>query len=194
MIDEGRAAMWSHHGPPAAPAVQRDRQVGLVPFPAGPRAVSSYASVRGYFISARSESPQACWLWITYLTGQPEAAQGLPARRSVAESEAYRQGVGDERAAAYLAGMAGDESPWLRFSDDGWLWGASYWLFRAYGQVLAGEADVEEALDAAQKMADGYRACVIAREAFFDQAQWQACLKETDPALPQFLFGPDRQE
>jgi len=194
MIDEGRAAMWASHGPPVFPARRTESDIGVVPLPLGQHDISSYVSVKGYFVSAQSEFPQACWQWLTFLTGQAEAVQGLPARRSVAESAAYRQQVGDGRAAAYLAGMTGSERPLLRFSDNAWLWGATYWLFQAYGQVLEGEANVEEALDAAQQRADDYRACVMALDASSDQEQWQACLQETDPTLPKFLFGPDKQE
>jgi hypothetical protein len=64
-----------------------------------------------------------------------------------------------------------------------------YWLGRAYSQVVDGEASVEEALNAAQRMFDDYRACVIVKDAVSDQDEWQACLLEVDPSLPAFLFG-----
>ncbi|RMF26489.1 MAG: hypothetical protein D6759_19605, partial [Chloroflexi bacterium] len=122
----------------------------------------------------------------------PEAARGFPARRSVAESASYRRQVGEERAAAYRASVVGLEQPFLLFAQEPWLTGATYWLFRAYGQVVRGEADPAEALAAAQRLADTYRACVLAREAFFDQTGWEACLRETDPSLPDFLTGGGR--
>jgi len=112
----------------------------------------------------------------------------------VAESEAYRQQVGEERAAAYLASIADLERPFQVFSEDPWLRGALYWLFQAYGQVLDGEASVEAALNTAQRMADDYRACVMAHDAFSHQEGWQACLKEIDPALPDFLVGAGEEE
>ena len=48
---------------------------------------------------------------------------------------------------------------------------------------------VEEALENAQQMADDYRACVIAAEAFDDEDAQQACMLEIDETLPPFLFG-----
>ena len=41
----------------------------------------------GYYISAQAKEPQACWQWITFLSQEPGAVQGLPARRSLAESD-----------------------------------------------------------------------------------------------------------
>jgi len=32
-------------------------------------------------------------------------------------------------------------------------------------------------------------ACIIARDAVSNAAERKACLKEADPALPEFLFG-----
>ena len=117
----------------------------------------------------------------------------LPARRSVAESQAYRRQAGDERAAAYLASVAGSGRSSIRqiLSQQPWLRGATYWLFQAYVQVLNGEAGAEAALNAAQGKADEYRTCVIARDAFYHQEEWQTCLKEVDPTLPDFLFGEE---
>ena len=46
---------------------------------------------------------------------------------------------------------------------------------------------MEEALDAAQQLADDYRACVIAGDDYSDAAA-QACVRQVDPTLPAFLF------
>jgi ABC-type glycerol-3-phosphate transport system substrate-binding protein len=195
LINEGRAAMWTTTSYESAMALGcSGLNIGVAPLPMGQGGSGSYLSARGYFISARAENPQACWQWIAFLSGQPEAVQGLPARRSVAESEAYRQQVGEERVAAYLASVAGLERPFQIFSEESWLRGAIYWLFQAYGQVLKGEASVEEALGIAQRMADDYRACVMARDAFSDRGGWQACLIEVDPTLPDFVFEAEEGE
>ena len=192
LINDGRAAMWTASGAMAALLGGREGiNLGVAPLPATPGlAGGGYAQASGYFISAGTESPQACWQWITFLTGQAAAMQGLPARRSVAESDAYRQQVGAERADAYLASVGqGEElSAFQIFSEEEWLGGALFWLGQAYGDVIDGEASVEEALDTAQKMADDYRACVVAA-GDFGQKTWQACVKEIDPTLPDYLFG-----
>ena len=192
MINEGRAAMWTSTG--ATAGVYGDRSglnLGAAPLPAEPGTPGgSYSGASGYFISAETEHPQACWQWITYLTGQPGAVQGLPARISVAESNEYRQQVGAERADVYLASIGDAEEATVSqlLSEEEWLGGGIYWLGQAYSQVVEGEASVEDALDTAQKLADDYRACVIAA-GDFSQETWQTCAQEVDPTLPAFLFA-----
>jgi len=165
--------------------------VGVASLPAKPGfSGGGYTQASGYFISIGAESPQACWQWITFLTGQAAAMHGLPARRSVAESDAYRQQVGAERADAYLTSVGEGEEPsaFQIFAEEEWLGGALFWLGQAYGDVIDGEASVEEALDTAQRMADDYRACVVAA-GDFGQQTWQVCVKEIDPTLPDYLFS-----
>lgn len=192
LISDSRTAMWANHGP--APGVGREQlRLGVAPLPSRLDKVagSGFAAVSGYFISAGSRAGQACWHWITFLTGQPEAMQGLPARRSVAESNTYRQQVGAERVAAYIASLGDSTQPpdVLSLADpDSWLSIVPYWLGRAYSRVVRGEATVEAALADAQNLADRYWLCVIDRDAIARRAQWQTCAKEIDPMLPDFLF------
>lgn len=196
LISGGRAAMWTSFGPLAVAGLSDGRDelnTGVAPLPAGVDGAGGGGSAFGYFISARhgQETRQACWRWITFLTAQPDLAQGLPARRSVAESEAYRQQVGDERVAVYQASVAGvgRSSELDIFTGQSWMGSGILWLGRAYDQVVHGEASIEEALNAAQRMADDYRACVITREALADDEAQQECVLEVDPSLPGFLFN-----
>jgi multiple sugar transport system substrate-binding protein len=192
MINSGRAAMWTDTGATQALTGPRTGiNMGTAPLPSLPNgSAGSSLMASGYFISAQTEHRQACWQWITFLSGEPSVAQGMPARRSVAESDAYRQQVGEDRAAAYLASIADAEKPsdFQLMSEEEWMGGALYWLGQAYGQVLDGKATVEEALDNAQKLADDYRACVVA-SGDFSRKSWQACVREIDPSLPSILFS-----
>jgi ABC-type glycerol-3-phosphate transport system substrate-binding protein len=196
LISEGLAAMWMESGGGGfvfgggrggaafrGPGEAANLNVGVVPLPAGPNSAegSGFQSVDGYFISAQSDARQACWTWITYLTEQPTAASGLPARQSVAESAAYRQQVGAEQADAYLASVSSSShaSFFQRVSDEGnWLGFASFWLSDAYNRVVSGEMTVEESLDAAQESVDAYRDCVIAKDAYQDPQAMMECLSE----------------
>jgi multiple sugar transport system substrate-binding protein len=197
MVDDGRAAMWTAYGGRPNLLGNDKRQklnMGVVPLPIGAAAPTggNYVSSYGYFISADSQAKQACWKWITFLTGQADVMQGVPARRSVAESEAYRQKVGAERAAAYLAslGASGTSSAYQFFSGkNSWLSYSIFWLSKAYGQVVDGTAPVDSALADAQKMADDYRACVVQNNAVSDTQQQRKCLKQVDPTLPDYLLG-----
>jgi ABC-type glycerol-3-phosphate transport system substrate-binding protein len=194
LIREGLAAMWMESGGggfafggPGGPGVfggqggTSNLNVGVVPLPAGPNSAkgSGFQSVDGYFISAQSDARQACWSWITFLTEQPNAGTGLPARQSVAESAAYRQQIGDEQANAYLAGVSGGSraSFFQRVSDEGnWLGFGSFWLSDAYDRVVNAEMTVEESLAAAQESVDSYRDCIIAKDAFQDPQAMMECL------------------
>jgi ABC-type glycerol-3-phosphate transport system substrate-binding protein len=196
LIREGLAAMWMESGGggfafggPGGPGGfggqggTSNLNVGVVPLPAGPNSAkgSGFQSVDGYFISAQSDARQACWSWITFLTEQPNAATGLPARQSVAESAAYRQLVGAEQADAYLASVSSGSraSFFQRVSDEGnWLGFASFWLSDAYNRVVNGEMTVEEALAAAQESVNTYRDCIIAKDAFQDPQAMMGCLSE----------------
>jgi ABC-type glycerol-3-phosphate transport system substrate-binding protein len=193
LIKDGQAAMWDISESWELREDPEGLNVGVAPVPAGAgRSAGTYTSVSGYFISAHTEARQACWEWITYLTEQPGAVWAVPARRSVIESEAYRQQVGAERAAAYQASVAAVDGPFgSQFGDQPWLMLAILWLFHAHGQVVEGEASVEEALDAAQRTFDDFRTCIIAHDAFSDQEQGLACLAEADPELADVLARMD---
>ncbi len=193
LIREGRAAMWTSFGVAGMIRIggeQTRPNTGVAPLPAGAGGVGGGGTSTGYYISAHTEQRQACWQWITFLTGQPDVPQGLPARRSVAESDVYRQRVGADRAAAHLAsvGGVGQAGSLDVFSGESWLAPGIIWLGRAYEQAVSGEATVEEALNAAQKLADDYRACVVAQDAYADQQVWLECLVEADPNMPDFVL------
>jgi ABC-type glycerol-3-phosphate transport system substrate-binding protein len=190
LITGGRAAMWTSD----IVSIFGDRSelnTGVAPMPVGIDGSGGGGSSYGYFISADTEARQACWEFITFLTEQPAVTQGLPARRSVAQSDAYRQQVGPERADVFLASATGSGD----FSGDvfegkSWMSTAgSFWLGRAYDQVVKGEASAEDALRAAQKMADDYRACVVVNDVLADQEGWQDCMLEVDSSIPAILFS-----
>jgi hypothetical protein len=119
------------------------------------------------------------------LTEQPTAAAGLPARRSVAESAAYRQEVGSERAEAYLVSVSGgsEASFYQRLADEAnWLRFASSWMSDALDRILDGKMTVEESLEIVQAQVDAYRECVIANEAVDDPGAQRECSIEASQA------------
>ncbi|MBN1138688.1 MAG: extracellular solute-binding protein [Anaerolineae bacterium] len=197
LIDQGRAAMWIDSGSGmilggggggfAVMIGGREGEstlnTGVVPLPTGFDSAngSGFQTVTGYFISANTTKRQACWTWISYLTQQSTVVSGLPARKSVAQSDEYRQRVGAELADAYLAsvGSGTRASFFQRLSDaENWLRFATSWLSDAYSRVVSGETTVDEALDAVQERVDAYRNCVIASEAYNDPEKMMQCLGE----------------
>jgi ABC-type glycerol-3-phosphate transport system substrate-binding protein len=189
-VNSGRVAMWPLLEGLDLVYDPDGLSVGLATMPAGADGVAgAYEYISGYFISAHTQAGQACWEWITFLTGQPEAIWRVPARRSVVQSEAFRQKIGAERAAVYEASVAGEDRAltFHQFADQPWLAVAWLWLTLAHNQVVTGEAIVEESLDAAQQTFDAYRACIIARNAAFDEQEQRVCVSETDPNLARLL-------
>lgn len=188
LINVGRAGMWTTVAelrtyPYQLPATLA---TGIVPLPIGidGKPVGDPMSIVGYYISAASPHPQACWAWLRFLSEQPTAVQGVPARRSVVESATYRQQVGEERATIYSAILNNYTPPAddLLLFQQPWLAKARPWWEAAYTKIVKGEAGAAEALQAAQQQAEAYRTCVIAANAFQDEAQQQICA--TSVGLP----------
>jgi multiple sugar transport system substrate-binding protein len=195
-LAQGRAAMWSNSAFNVDLGGGDDAEfnTGAVPLPAGigDAQGSGYQSATGYFISADTQVRDACWQWIKFLTEQPNMGTGLPARQELAQSDAFREQVGPELAEAYLASMANaTESPYSQqiADENSWLNYPVVWLYGAYSEIVKDGLSVEEALENAQQLADDYRACVIAADAFDDEEAQQACMLEIDETLPAFLFG-----
>ncbi len=78
-------------------------QWGVVPLPRD-RASFTLATVNGFFISAQTQHPDACWKWIMFLSEQMPTLN-MPARMALAESGAYMQLVGVEVAEASRAAV-----------------------------------------------------------------------------------------
>jgi multiple sugar transport system substrate-binding protein len=197
MIDDERAAMWSAYAgmPNLTGSTKRPTMnIGVAPLPIGAAGSQggNYVASNGYYISADTPARQACWKWITYLTSAVDVKQGLPARKSVAQSEAYKQKVGAERATAYQAslGESGTSSVYEFFSGkNSWLSYSIFWLARAYGQIVDGTVPADKALADAQKLSDDYRACVVQNDAQSDVKQQRKCIKQVDPTIPDLLIG-----
>lgn len=76
---------------------------GVVPLPRNERAATlgiEYA----YAISAHTRYSGACWEWLTFL-GEQLPPYTMPVRKSLAQSDAYREQVGDEEADVALASI-----------------------------------------------------------------------------------------
>lgn len=193
LINGGKAAMWTNSGTSAMLfGPRKDVNVGVLPLPARAdgKSRTSLLTTSGYFVSAETPYREACWRWLTYLSEQPDAVLGFPARRAVAESGAYRKLAGEERADAYLASVADGANPSSLqvVSEEDWLSVPLFWLYQAYGKVVRGEMDAASALAEAQDMAERYTECVVSG-GDYTRDGWYPCVKGTDPSLPDYLFA-----
>ena len=122
---------------------------GVVPLPSDAQSATLTFAL-GYFVSSQANDPDACWEWISFLSGQKMLTRLIPARRSVAESAEYEQLVGSEVAAAARASIEnavlipelGDVQAGLQ------LFGF------AIDQIMNGRATPREALTQAQQRAE----------------------------------------
>ena len=138
-------------------------------------------------ISAHTTQRQACWQWIKFLS-TVDAATGMPARRSVAESEAYQRRVGEEVAAVYLANLNQASASKTPAARPAWMSSpVTLWLGQAVSQIIRDNVSVEEALAVAQGKFEAYRNCVIDRDAFYDLTAQYDCSREVDPTIPNFI-------
>lgn len=162
LISSGRVAMW-----PAESGDFRNLrfELGIAPLPGSQPCcrLGSPCIVRTLHISNSTAQVQACWQWLRFLSEQPAAdAFSIPPRRSVLASAAFRQQVGSETQAIYLA--AAECEP----DEPGAGWdalpkGASNTLSllaSTLEQIVWHGADAKSSLNQVQEKADAYVACL----------------------------------
>jgi hypothetical protein len=134
----------------------------------------------GYYISRQTADPQACWQWLTYLSGHPAAPRSVPARISVAESAAWEAAVGVENAAVFRTSL---ERHATHSSVTTPTTISAFPLSRWWADVLnaayAGQP-IEPLLAAAQQKGQLYVAC-MSELTNPTREQMDACAKEADP-------------
>jgi ABC-type glycerol-3-phosphate transport system substrate-binding protein len=123
-----------------------DMRWGMAPLPRDAQS-ATLTLVDGYFISAQTQHPEACWNWISFLSTQLPALRA-PVRRSLAESDEYERQVGAQVAAVVRASIEDALllSPELaEFEDALDLFG------QAFEAIFSGRSTPEEAMSWAQQ-------------------------------------------
>ena len=151
LLSKRRVAMWTNwtsqyearwlYGPGDEP------RLDMLPFPQSPCSVAGVRFQIGY-ISTDVEKAQECWTWLKYLNQRLPAGHLVPVRQSLLTSEAFRQQVGEEVADIYVRALQADTyldldrlgTPWINEAMD----------------AIADGADVDEALDEAQRKAEAW--------------------------------------
>jgi ABC-type glycerol-3-phosphate transport system substrate-binding protein len=160
LVVDNRAAMWTDILSNWAAMSARLRSgVGIAPFPEDPAAVNP-VSLSGYFVSAGTGHPQACWEWLSFLTRQHvvhESSETLPTRRSVLDASAYFARMDEADRAAIRYALEHPAPPLTAYDV-----AVMRPLFEALDAVYAGRATVEQALANAQAEAEEEIANVVA--------------------------------
>jgi ABC-type glycerol-3-phosphate transport system substrate-binding protein len=162
-----RGAMWINDGSESEGAYRtptaaiEERQYTLFPTAPGVEAALP-ATATGLYISAETEQREACWQWLTFLL-EHDTGYAIPARQSVAQSEAFRLRAGPatemmlQNAARLQPQQLALLPEWMN------LWG---WYSIALTRVLEEDMTAEEALAVTQAEFELYYDCVLANELF----------------------------
>lgn len=154
----GNKESWYWYGPGGE---ENRPNIGVALMPALPETAQSnyWSSEYGHFISRQAEDPQACWEWIKFLSEQPNAFPGIPARRSVADSPEWEAFIGPEDAGIYRLAQARVKpvDPGQTYSRTGWP--LYQWRSQAISAALKG-GEPKEVLSEAQRKAEDYIACI----------------------------------
>lgn len=184
LVNENRAAMWIISPSDEEMLSDAPERQGVAPLPLNDGGAIPL-NFLGYYISAPTSYPHQCWTWLKFLSdhGQ-QITQGLPARRSAAESPEYTEQVGEEMVAAMRFSLqyGAFGSP---MDQETWLVPTYYWLQQAFGQALQGQ-DVAQALAEAQRKAEAHVLCLEREDDFTNAEILRTCAREVDPDYPPF--------
>lgn len=149
----GRAAMWAGGFSERGGGTWMepwDFEAGMAPLPREAYSATA-ANFDVYAISDTTDYAQAAWEWISFLSRRLHNRQA-PARRSLAESEAFREQVGEEAAAVVRASLEMDVVQLNDTAIIGFLREAGFHAVyaQALQQIYSGQQTATEALQAAQ--------------------------------------------
>ena len=188
----GQAAMWMDQAGSTssflAPADGPGFAVGSAPLAATGAPLPADTPGVSLYISRQAEDPAACWAWIKYLAGHPEAFPGIPLRPSILQSGAYEETLGPGQAVVYRAVLA---QPHQSQNLDGIEVYPSYPLYVWWPDALASVFDgvpPTQAMTEMQAKAQAYLDCISLAADPNQQAAWLNCAQTADPdfELPHF--------
>lgn len=135
-----------------------DFKNGFVPFPALPGYQwPGEGLLSGQFISSQSTHPQACWAWMKFLSEQPYAFPGIPARRSVIQSSTWETSIGLEKAEVYRVTLEQTHENNSFFTR---IWGPVNGIWGSALDSIFDGADTTQTLLEAQRKMDVYLECI----------------------------------
>lgn len=170
LFQKNRVAMWFDYGKNSFDSYDQTGQVissvdvGLAPIPLGQQGLSTGdIQTTGFHITKTSQSPQACWELIKFLSGQVTLTYGsLPARKTLAQSEEYKNQAAPDRLEILKiyepvlqrpAASGTSDIPELYFMD-------LYWLNKAIMEAATDKTPLQRGLEQAQQMTSSFQTCV----------------------------------
>jgi len=187
-LQSGKIAFWvtmmGHLGEAGwleSPSTPLDFSVGVLPIPVLQNQRDAYGSIiYGHFISGQTETPQACWDWLKYLSEQPTLYNGVPGRISVAESAEWSAFIGEENAAIYRQAFE-QSTQSIETEIDPYLTAPfGVWEEQVVMAMINGE-DYTVLLPEIQRKAESYLACMTAVSPEQRSAEYLNCVQQADP-------------
>ncbi|MCG8352927.1 MAG: extracellular solute-binding protein [Chloroflexales bacterium] len=177
---EGRVGMWFDSGVTIPPVYTvQGARLAIAPPPFGESRLTPHdVRANGLYIAATTKQPQACWLWLKYMSTDVSGLQGqFPARLSVSESPAFAaQGApgAADVFAAYRQALTQTE----RIDHAGGSFYRStidyFWFYQAIDRALQGQ-NLETELAMAQVLTERYLQCLQTK------APGSVCATQIDP-------------
>lgn len=192
LVNEGQVGMWFSSGLFFTFGNDNEEFTqAAAPPPFGDSAVTpNDFSVRGLYVSATTEQPEACWTWIKHFSNLTDLLQGdFPARISTAESPAFTEDAQPGALDVYNAYRnAFERNPNMDLSQSYQQSHIDFfWLFQAIDRAMQGE-DLERELADAQSLTEQYLACIRGGE------EEAACATQVDPDYEGFSQPEEEDE
>ncbi len=195
-VQSGRAGLWFDYGYSFTSSedngfqVEEPFEVGIGPLPVGGGGLrAGELQARGMFIGAQARAPEACWEWFKFLSTDTTLLYGaLPARRSVAESDAFLAASPPATQELYEIYRDALSQPVAQGESNYALYTSqidTYWLFQAIVAARDG-ADLTRVLADAQRLTTAFAECVVGG------ATPDVCAPQVDPEYQGFnVKSPD---
>jgi multiple sugar transport system substrate-binding protein len=121
--------------------------------------------MQGLHISAQTQNAQACWEWITFVSQHiTNSTTDIPARTSVAQSEAFQQQALTQTLELYQIYQPLIEQARPANDVESLLLIDSYWFYAALTSVVEEGADLTSSLEQAQVKTTAFMECISGQE------------------------------
>jgi hypothetical protein len=138
-------------------------------FPSGRTFNGLAYSLGGLYISAQSQSPEACYRWITTVAQHPELFQSMPVRSSQLNATAFQAVTNPDVMALYnqVVTLLSDPNTIAFPVEDGGVISVSsllseHWLYEAFDNYVLNNGDLTTDLTNAETYAKAYQTCAAA--------------------------------
>ncbi|MHB8626696.1 MAG: type 2 periplasmic-binding domain-containing protein [Aggregatilineales bacterium] len=171
--------------------IDQNRFEKLIAYPKGGQYTPGSFTIGAGFISKTAANPDACYRLLNALASRPDLLLGMPARRSLLDSQSLLATQGPDAVAFYrkFDDLLHDPAaviipPEQNLNGDTWI---RYWLYQAFDAYVLHSADLTAALQDAQTKALGFQECVAVLPSISPDmtsiANIVGCAHKVDPQL-----------